>query len=124
MDTINTEKAMVFKSNMEVIALTTALADARAAIQVSSREIREAIRSLQRRTDRGQEGDLSNLSATQKACDGMLAVVQVHLAYLVRSDSLLLVPGTNAENSGTPSPSSFTNGRTSCCGLLGSYETV
>jgi hypothetical protein len=91
---------MVFKSNMEVIALTTALADARAAIQVTSREIRNSIRSLQLRTDRGQDVDPSKINSAQQACDDMLAVIQVHLAYLVRRDSLLLVPGTNAENSG------------------------
>lgn len=76
---------------MEVIALTTAMADARAAIQAVSKEIRSYARR-----DGGAE-----IYTTSETCDAILAVIQTHLAYIVRRDSLLVVPGTNAENSGT-----------------------
>ena len=75
---------------MEIIALTTAMADARAAIQAALREIRNY-----RRRDGGSEID-----DTLEASNSMLAVVQTHLAYIARRDSLLVVPGTNAGNSG------------------------
>ena len=86
---------MVYTNNMETIALTTAMADARAAIQATSREIRN-----QRLLILNQIQDGPDITATQQACNDMLAVIQVHLSYLLRQDSLLLVPGTNADNSG------------------------
>ena len=75
---------------MEIIALTTAMADARAAIQAASREIRNY---------RRQNGS-PEIHTTLEACDSMLSGIQTHLTYIARRDSLLVVPGTNAENSG------------------------
>ena len=80
---------------MEMIALTTAMADARAAIQATSREIRNRRRQLLHHSPEGQGEDIS---ATLQACEDMLGVVQVHLSYLAQQDSLFLVPGTNAES--------------------------
>ena len=77
-------------NTMEIIALTTAMAEARAAIQAASREIR----NYQRREGGSQVDDML------EACDSILAVIQTHLAYIARRDSLLVVPGTNAGNSG------------------------
>lgn len=76
---------------MEVIAFTTAMADARAAIQAASREIRSYAR---------RDGSAEIYTASE-ACDAILAVIQTHLAYIERRDSLLVVPGTNAGNGGT-----------------------
>jgi len=90
---------MVYTNNMEVIALTTAMADARAAIQATTREISNRKRQAFHFPDR--RGDVE-ISAMLQECDDMLSVIQVHLSYLVQNDSLLLVPGTNAEHSGTP----------------------
>ena len=76
---------------MEVIAFITAMADARAAIQAASREIRSFAR---------RDGDAEIYTASE-ACGAMLAVIQTHLAYIARRDSLLVVSGTNAGNRGT-----------------------
>lgn len=76
--------------------MTTAMADARAAIQATSREIRNQRRLILHEVQGGPD-----IAATLQACNDMLAVIQVHLSYLIRQDSLLLVPGTNAENSGS-----------------------
>ena len=84
-------------NHMEVIALTTAMADARAAIQAAMREIRNFRRQALHLPDRGTEAEISVML---QGCDDMLSVIQVHLSYLVQNDSLLLVPGTNAEHSG------------------------
>lgn len=81
---------------MEMIALMTAMTDAQAAIQATSREIQNQRRLVSHEV----EGDL-DITATLQACNNMLAVIQVHLSYLVRQDSLLHVPGTNAESSGS-----------------------
>jgi hypothetical protein len=86
---------MVYTNNMEMIAMTTAMADARAATQATSREMQNQRRLILYEVQGGPDID-----ATLQACNDMLAVIQVHLSYLVQKDSLLLVPGTNAENSG------------------------
>lgn len=90
---------MGYTNHMEVIALTTAMADARAAIQATTREIKnwQALHL----SDRGRDG---GVSAMLRECNDMLSVIQVHLSYLVENDSLLLVPGTNAEHSGISTP--------------------
>lgn len=76
--------------------MMTAMADAQAAIQATSREIQNQRRLVSHEVERSPD-----ITATLQACTNMLAVIQVHLSYLVRQDSLLLVPGTNAENSGS-----------------------
>jgi hypothetical protein len=83
---------------METIALTTAMADARAAIQATLRETRSRRQEFLHRSPEGQGEDIST---TLQACEYILGIIQVHLSYLGQPDSLLLVPGTNAENSGT-----------------------
>jgi hypothetical protein len=89
-------------TNMEMIALTTAMADARAAIQAASRGIQNYKRQVLATIPISPQNEAaSEINETLEACDDMLAVVQVHLAYLVRPNSILVVPGTNAENSGT-----------------------
>lgn len=75
---------------MEIIALTTAMAEAKAVLQASLREIRNY-----RRRDAGEDID-----ETLEACHSMLGVIQTHLAYISRRDSLLLIPGTNADKNG------------------------
>jgi len=82
---------------MEAIALTTAMADARAAIQATTREAKDRSRQVLYRPDRRTDSEISTML---EACDDILSVIQVHLSYLVQNDSLLLVPGTNAEHSG------------------------
>ena len=82
---------------MEIIALTTAMADARAAIQATIREIRSQRQQVLHQPPEGQREDIS---VTLQTCEDMLAVIRVHISYLVQKDSLLLVPGTNAEKSG------------------------
>lgn len=84
-------------NNMEIIALTTAIADARAAIQAATREVRNRRQKVLHQPPEGQGEDISD---TLQACEDMLAVIQVQLSYLAQKDSLLLVPGTNAEKSG------------------------
>jgi hypothetical protein len=82
---------------MEIIALTTAMADARSAIQATVHEIR----SVERQTT---DDDLHpSILATLARCNELLATVQVHLWYLVKPDSFLQVPGTNATSNRTPS---------------------
>ena len=86
-------------ANMELVALTTAMGDARAAIQAGSRQLQECKRRILSQPGRVRR-EANQIALTQDACNDILAVVQVHLAYLTRNDSLLVVPGTNAENSG------------------------
>jgi len=88
---------MAYTNHMEAIALTTAMADARAAIQATTRDARECKRQALHLPDRRIDAEIS---AMLQACDDILSVIQVHLSYLVQNDSLLLVPGTNAEHSG------------------------
>jgi hypothetical protein len=77
---------------MEIIALTTAMADVRAAIQATIQEIR----TIERQTT---DDDLHpSILATLDRCKELLEIVRVHLWYLVNPDSLLQVPGTNAES--------------------------
>jgi hypothetical protein len=78
---------------MEIIALTTAMADARSAIQFTTQEMRNYRR-------RASGDTVDDILATLNGCNELLAVVQVHLSYLVGVDSLLQVPGTNADNKG------------------------
>lgn len=88
---------------MEGVALTTAIADARAAIQAASGEMRSYRRQIaERPLNDNENSNDHDISGPLQACDNMLAVVQVHLSYLSQQDSLLLVPGTNTENSGSP----------------------
>jgi len=75
---------------MEIIALITAMADARAGIQASLREIRNYPRR-----NAGEDID-----ETLEACHSMLRIIQTHLAYISRRDSLLVIPGTNADKNG------------------------
>ena len=90
--------ATMFNTNdMETIALTTAMADARAAIQATTREIRNRRQKILHQSPEGQGEDISD---TLQASGDILAVIQVQLSYLAQKDSLLLVPGTNAEKSG------------------------
>ena len=113
---------MVYTNNMEVIALTTAMADARAAIQATNREIRSCRRQAIHLPERQRDVEIS---AMLKACDDILSVVQVHLLYLVQSDSLLLVPGTNAERSGISLQKLFNlTCRITCGRLLGGCGTI
>ena len=104
---------------METIALTSAMADARAAIQATSREIQNQRRLILHLVQGGPD-----ITATQEACNDMLAVIQVHLSYLLRKDSLLLVPGTNAENSGNSSCYGELICRTASRRLPGSCEVI
>jgi hypothetical protein len=114
---------MGYTNHMEVIALTTAVADARAAIQATTRDIKnwQALHLPDRRRDGG-------VSAMLRECNDMLSVIQVHLSYLVQNDSLLLVPGTNAEHSGTFTPPHLRNTvltfRVTSGGLLGGGKVV
>jgi hypothetical protein len=83
---------------MEIIALTTAMADARATIQATVHEMQRIERQAI-----DHPSDMSDLILeTLNGCNEILAVVQVHLWYLVRPDSLLQVPGTNADFKGIP----------------------
>ena len=81
--------------SMEMIALTTAMADARSAIQATIHEIRNYRRSTL--TSFELSADIDDMLSN---CNDILRVVQLHLWYLVRSDSLLQVPGTNADYNG------------------------
>ena len=86
---------------METIALTTAMTDARAAIQATIRQIRSyRYQTLQRQAPGPQDHTLDEMTDTLTNSENMLGIIQVHLTYLLRQDSLLLVPGTNADNSG------------------------
>lgn len=75
---------------MEIIALTTAMAEARAGIHASLREIR-----TYRRRNAAED-----INETLEACHSILGIIQIHLAYISRRDSLLVVPGTNADKNG------------------------
>ena len=91
---------MFYFNNMEIIALTTAMADARAAIQAASREIRNYKRQVTSSPIDNQPPGRPDIIETLDACESIVSVLQVHLSYLARRDSLLVVPGTNAGNSG------------------------
>ena len=116
---------MGYTNNMEVIALTTAMADARAAIQATTREIRNYRRQVLHLPDRRRDVEINSML---QECDDMLSVVQVHLSYLVQNDSLLLVPGTNAEHSGMSHPLPLTKYnltyRITSGGLLGGSTVI
>jgi hypothetical protein len=89
-------------NNMEVIALTTAMADARAVIQAAIRQIRSyRHQRIQRQPPGPRDLATDEMTITLTNSESLLGIIQVHLSYLVRQDSLLLVPGTNADNSGT-----------------------
>ena len=90
---------------MEIIALTTAMADARAAIQAASREIRTYKSQVTSSPIDNQPPGRPDIIETLGACDSIMAVLQVHLAYIARRDSLYVVPGTNSGNSGKASQS-------------------
>jgi hypothetical protein len=88
---------------MEGVTLTTAMADARAAIQATSSEIRSYRQQIADHPLKANHNlNDHDISVALQACDDMLAVIQVHLSYLSQQNSLLLVPGTNSENSGSP----------------------
>ena len=87
-------------TNMEIVALTTAMADARAAIQAAAREIQECRRQALTRSVDIQGQSYDEITAARDACNDILAVIQVHLSYLVQNNSLIAIPGTNAENCG------------------------
>jgi hypothetical protein len=82
-------------NSMEIIALMTAMTDTRLAVQATISEIRKYRRRLSS-THRLSE----DIAETLQASESFLSVVQLHFWYLTRPDSLLQIPGTNAEKSG------------------------
>jgi hypothetical protein len=80
---------------MEIIALMTAMADARAAVQATVHEIQ----SVKRQTT--SDDLLPRILGTLARCNELLEMMKVHLWYLVEPDSFLQVPGTNATSNRT-----------------------
>lgn len=80
---------------MELIGLTTAMADVRGTISATLREIQK-----QRGQFQGYYTDATDVQATVEATENSLAVVQTHLSYAMGYDGLLSVPGTNSDNYG------------------------
>jgi hypothetical protein len=86
---------MVGANYMELIGLTTAMADVRGTISATLREMQKQRGQLQ-----GYYTDADEVQATIEATENALAVVQTHLSYAMGYDCLLSIPGTNSDNWG------------------------
>jgi hypothetical protein len=98
---------MVGANYMELIGLTTAMADAQGTMQATLREMRN--RRGEVLSNQGYYTDPDDIEATIEATENALAVVQVHLSYVMSQDNLLSVPGTNSDNWGISFANLFTN---------------
>jgi len=81
---------------MEMVALTTAMADAHAKVQATLREMRKQRPNIL--SDRLADTDSEDVDTTIETSEIISNIIQTQLSYILRKDSLITIPGTNADN--------------------------
>jgi len=81
---------------MEMVALTTTMADAHAKVQATLREMRKKRPKVL--SDSLSDDDPEDVHVTIETSESISNIIQTQLSYILRKDSLIAVPGTNVDN--------------------------
>jgi len=87
---------MIVANSMEMVALTTAMADAYAKVQATLREMRKERPKVL--SDRRGDTDPEDVHAAIETSENISDIIQTQLSYMLRKDSLITIPGTSADS--------------------------